>query len=64
MLSLLEVGHSSYLGGGGGVQPEEPVFCCFQVDWPKSGSIRYVQNSLNSPVLMRNMRKYSTTKQK
>ena len=50
--------------GGGGVHPEEPVFCCFLVDWPKSGSIRYVQSSLNSLLLMRNMRKYSATKQK
>ena len=50
--------------GGGGVHPEEPVFCRVLVDWPKSGSIRYVQNSLNSLLLMRNMRKYSATKQK
>ena len=35
--------------GGGGVHPKEPVFCCFLVDWPKSGSIRHVQNSLNFP---------------
>ena len=34
---------------GGGVHPKEPVFCCFLVDWPKSGSIRHVQNSLNFP---------------